>query len=95
MVTLNKISKEEREAKVMYENSASFYHDYRTKINPEGWFFNEFLEMPATLELLGNVKGKKVLDYGCGSGIYLKLLKERGANIKGFDISEEMLKIAK
>lgn len=94
-IVQKKLSKEEKESVTMYNNCASFYHDYRTKINPRGWFYNEFLEMPATLELLGNVKGKKILDYGCGSGIYLKLLKSKGANVKGFDISEEMLKIAK
>ncbi len=51
--------------------------------------------MRATLELVGNVKGKEVLDYGCGSGLYLKVLIKRGASVKGFDISEEMLKIAR
>src|SRR3990167_5447984 len=89
------ITKEEKEAKIMYDNSADFYHDYRTKINPQGWFYNDYLEMPASLELLGNINNKKVLDYGCGSGIYIKILKNRGANVKGFDISEEMLKIAR
>lgn len=88
-------TKEEKEAELMYDNSASFYHDYRTKINPQGWFYNEYLEMPASLELLGYVKNKKILDYGCGSGIYAKILSKKGAKIKGFDISEEMLKIAR
>jgi ubiquinone/menaquinone biosynthesis C-methylase UbiE len=86
---------EEKEAKRMYDDSAEFYHDYRTKLNPKGWFYNEMLEMPATLKLLGNVKGKKILDFGCGSGIYAKLLTKKGAIVKGFDISDEMLKIAK
>jgi len=88
------MNKDEKEARKMYEESAQFYHDYRTKINPKGWFFNEYLEMPSTLKILGNVKGKKVLDYGCGSGIYTKILVNGGANVKGFDISKEMLKIA-
>lgn len=86
---------EEKEAKKMYDDSAEFYHDYRTKLNPKGWFYNEMLEMPATLSLLGNVKSKKILDYGCGSGIYARLLTQKGAIVKGFDISKEMLKIAR
>jgi SAM-dependent methyltransferase len=86
---------EEKEAREKYNISAEAYHDWRTKANPHGWFYNELLEMPATLELLGNVRGKKILDFGCGSGIYAKLLTKKGAKIKGFDISPEMIKIAK
>ena len=86
---------DEKEAKKKYEFLAEYYHNLRTKENPQGWFYNEMLEMPATLELLGNVKGKKILDYGCGTGIYARLLTKKGAKVKGFDISSEMLKIAK
>lgn len=87
--------KEEKKAKNLYDYVAEHYHRFRTKDNPRGWFYNEMLEMPATLELLGNVKGKKILDFGCGSGIYAKLLTKKGAKIKGFDISPEMIKIAR
>ena len=52
-------------------------------------------EMPAVLGLLEDVKGKKILDLGCGSGIYAKLLTKKGAIVKGFDISPEMIRIAK
>lgn len=86
---------EEKLAKKMYDSSAIAYHNWRTKDNPQGWFYNELLEMPSTLELLGNVKGKKILDFGCGTGIYAKLLTSKGAKVKGFDISPEMIKIAK
>lgn len=88
-------TKEEKEARGVYDRIALKYHTHRTKINPDGWFYNEMLEMPATLELLENVKGKKILDFGCGSGIYAKLLAKKGAIVKGFDISEGMLKIAR
>src|SRR3990167_9283383 len=86
---------DENIAKKNYDISARAYHNWRTIENPQGWFYNELLEMPATLELLGDVKGKKILDFGCGTGIYAKLLTKKGAIVKGFDISEEMLKIAK
>lgn len=85
---------EEKEAKSKYDIIAEHYHNWRTKLNPSGWMYNEHLEMPATLKLIGNVKDKKILDFGCGTGIYTKILKNKGAQIKGFDISSRMLKIA-
>lgn len=87
-------SEEEREVIKKYNFMAKEYHDYRTKLTPAGGFFNEMLEVPATLSLLGNVKGEKILDFGCGTGIYAKLLAKKGAIVKGFDISPEMIKIA-
>lgn len=92
---MKKRKKDEKEAFRVYESVARDYHDFRTKRNPQGWFYNEFLEMPATFELLGNVKGKKVLDFGCGTGIYAKILRKQGAVVKGFDISDAMLAIAR
>jgi ubiquinone/menaquinone biosynthesis C-methylase UbiE len=86
---------EEISAKKKYDSMAEEYHEMRTKKYPQGWFYNEMLEMPSVLELLGNVRGKKILDLGCGTGIYAKLLKKKGAMVKGFDISPEMIKIAK
>lgn len=86
---------EEKEAIKKYDLSAKAYHNWRTKENPQGWFYNELLEMPSTILLLGPIKGKKILDFGCGTGIYAKLLTKKGAKIKGFDISKEMFKIAK
>ncbi len=86
---------EEKEAEKKYNIIAEHYHNWRTKINPKGYIFNEHLEMPGMLKLLGNVKEKKILDFGCGTGIYSKILKNKGADVKGFDISPGMLKIAK
>ena len=85
----------EKEVSNKYDFMAEHYHNWRTKKNPKGWFYNEMLEMPATFGLLENIKGKKILDFGCGSGIYAKILTKKGAKVKGFDISPQMIKIAK
>ncbi len=49
----------------------------------------------AVMELLGDVRGKKVLDYGCGTGKFSRILKDAGAEVVGVDISEKELAIAK
>ena len=81
----------EKEVRDAYDKLAKTYHKKRK----QGTFYNEFLEMPATLSFLKNVKNKRVLDLGCGTGIYSKILKNRGAKVFGIDISPKMLEIAK
>jgi ubiquinone/menaquinone biosynthesis C-methylase UbiE len=44
--------------------------------------------------LLGDVRGKTVLDLGCGSGENLVALVQRGARVIGLDISPELIAIA-
>jgi 2-polyprenyl-3-methyl-5-hydroxy-6-metoxy-1,4-benzoquinol methylase len=53
------------------------------------------IEVPYILELLGDPRGKKVLDAGCGGGFYSLWLSERRAEVLGIDASEQMIKIAK
>lgn len=43
---------------------------------------------------LGDVRGRTVLDFGCGSGANSVLLAGRGARVVGIDISESLLRIA-
>ena len=45
------------------------------------------------LDLLGNVMGKRLLDYGCGPGVLASALQRGGADIRAYDISEEMRKL--
>ncbi|UMZ10723.1 class I SAM-dependent methyltransferase [Pseudomonas sp. MPFS] len=56
------------------------------------WPFRREIEIPSVLELLGDIKGKRVLDYGCGEGTYSRLLKSLGAeSVTGFDLEKGML----
>ncbi|MFH1308083.1 MAG: class I SAM-dependent methyltransferase [archaeon] len=89
------MKKDELEARKRYNVVGEHYVNWRSKLNPKGWIYNEHLEMPTTFKLLGNIKGKRVLDFGCGAGIYAKKLTGKGAKVKGFDISPVMLKLAK
>ena len=45
--------------------------------------------------LLGNVHGRRILDFGCGSGANSVLLANRGAHVWGVDISEDLLRLAR
>jgi 2-polyprenyl-6-hydroxyphenyl methylase/3-demethylubiquinone-9 3-methyltransferase len=56
---------------------------------------NALCERPATLSLLGEVNGLRVLDAGCGPGICCELLARRGAMVHGFDVSPEMADLAR
>lgn len=49
---------------------------------------------PALFPLLGDVRGKKVLDAGCGAGYLSRLLAEMGASVTGVDFSESFIRIA-
>lgn len=44
------------------------------------------------LSIAGNIKGQKVLDYGCGPGVLAAALQKRGAQVNAYDISPEMRK---
>lgn len=47
------------------------------------------------LKLLGNVKGKDVLEIGCGGGQNAIVLKKWGARSVGIDLSREQLEVAR
>lgn len=53
-----------------------------------------FIEKPAMLSLLPNLKGKQVLCVGCGTGEECGELLARGAVVHGFDLSGESVKLA-
>jgi 2-polyprenyl-3-methyl-5-hydroxy-6-metoxy-1,4-benzoquinol methylase len=61
----------------------------------ESGTYNDLVEVPAMLDLIGDIKGKRVLDAGCGHGYYSLLLAKKGAIVTGIDISEKNIELAK
>ncbi|MGC2191038.1 MAG: class I SAM-dependent methyltransferase [Candidatus Dormiibacterota bacterium] len=57
--------------------------------------FNAYYERPATIRLLGDVEGKRVLDVGCGPGALTSWLIEQGATVTAIDVSQRMVDIAR
>lgn len=56
---------------------------------------NAYYERPATISLLPDVKGKKVLDAGCAAGWYTKWLLDKGADVISVDFSPNMIEMTK
>lgn len=56
--------------------------------------YNAYYDRPALLDLLGPVGGLRVLDAGCGSGLYAEALLAGGAHVAGFDVSANLVKLA-
>ncbi|MFD9905052.1 class I SAM-dependent methyltransferase [Streptomyces sp. NPDC059063] len=54
--------------------------------------FRQGLEFPTVLHHLGAIGDRDILDFGCGSGVYTRLLARSGARrVVGLDVSEGMI----
>lgn len=77
----------------IYDNEI-FFEGYR-KIRDNKTNANNLFEIPALFSLMPDLRGKKVLDLGCGFGEHCKRFIEDGAClVTGIDISEKMLAVA-
>jgi SAM-dependent methyltransferase len=56
---------------------------------------NAYYDRPATLSLLPDVDGKRVLDAGCGPGAYAQWLVDHGAEVLALDVSPKMVRFAR
>jgi SAM-dependent methyltransferase len=54
----------------------------------------EFLNNPAFLALVGDLRGREVLDAGCGDGYSTRMLARTGAHMTGVDLSARMIALA-
>jgi SAM-dependent methyltransferase len=67
------------------------FHRYTTAENS----LSRAIEGPAIESMLGDCSGLRLLDLGCGSGVYTLKFAERGANVVGIDISSKMIELAR
>ena len=64
---------------------------------PEGWAATEEQQLPTYEEALRRVRlepGWRVLDVGCGSGVFLRAAADRGAEVYGLDAARTLVEIA-
>ena len=72
-----------------YDDIAEQYRD--SKLLP----FRYAIERYTVFRLLGDLRGKTVLDLACGDGIYTRQFKRAGAaSVTGVDVSSEMIALA-
>ncbi|MFX1295584.1 MAG: methyltransferase domain-containing protein [Promethearchaeota archaeon] len=62
------------------------------KLEFSGTYYLAYRDLPEII--LKHVKGKNVIDFGCGTGRSTRFLKKYGFNMIEIDISAEMLKKA-
>lgn len=56
----------------------------------------QYAVVPSFLAMVGDVRGKSILDLACGTGFYSREFKRRGAtDVLGIDISGEMVAVAR
>ncbi len=60
----------------------------------ETGLFNAYYATPAMIDLAGDVADRSILDAGCGAGPLAAALRERGAQVTGFDSSPAMVALA-
>ena len=68
------------------------------KVGVEEWIeaaqnndFRRYYIMPFTLDAIGEVGGKRILDLGCGEGGYSRALADKGAVVTAVDCSEALV----
>ena len=82
------------EIKNIYDNKRFFdgYLEIRKSKNNH----NDLIEQPAMKRLMPDVKGKSVLDLGCGYGVNaIEFINKGAKKVVGIDISTKMLEVAK
>ena len=50
-------------------------------------------KVPFVVEILNKYQPEKILELGCGSGLFTIPLKQQGFNIEGLELSSEMIKV--
>ena len=78
----------------IYDNE-HFYKEYRD-MREQNLNANELIEIPTIKGMLPELKGKRILDLGCGNGTMSKYFVDNGASyVLALDLSENMIAEAK
>jgi len=78
---------------VVYDEFEADYYFKAFKRFPTKFWHTKRVEL--LLNLMGTLENQRVLDLGCNVGILTNLLVERGAEVKGLDLSISTLSLGK
>lgn len=76
-------------------NRISEDYQRRSKIPTDDVYYGNFIQSEKELRLIGDVKGKRVLEIGCGGGQNSIVLAKQGAIVSGIDLSEKQIAYAR
>jgi len=76
-------------------NKIARRYQEKTRISTQDFHYGALAPGEKKLKLLGDVRGKEVLELGCGGGQNTIALSKLGAVAEGIDISEEQTKFAR
>ena len=86
-MTSQEIEQANQEAREAWDRNAAFWDERMG----EGNDFVNVLIWPATERLLAVGPGQRLLDVGCGNGLYARRLAAMGAEVVAFDFSENLI----
>ena len=76
-------------------NQASATYQKNQQIASDSVYYGPWSPPESELQLLGDLRGRKVLEIGCGGGQSAIALARQGAIVTGIDISDAQLKFAR
>jgi len=96
MINKNLVKKIDKETIERYNNRLK---KFGPEVRTLGWNteYNQQKRFESATSLI-NLKGKSIVDIGCGFGDFLKFIKERKiktSSFRGIDINEDLLKVAR
>ena len=77
-----------------YYDNEKFFNGYMN-IRSQELNYNNCIEEPLMLKLIGDISGRDILDIGCGTGELSAKLAQTADFVFGLDISQKMLNVAK
>ncbi len=80
-----------REARAAWDRAIDVWEDFQEQGKDVS---RDLVHMPALLRAIGPLKGRTVLDVGCGQGRFTRVLARRGARVTAIDWSRRMIETA-